>query len=387
MAGRIDVTSAPYGADSTGNRDATAAIQAAATAAAGGELFFPPNSTFKVSAGIQLPPTLRHVIGYGATIVPVPYAQFTPRANGWYSVLWMDCPTLTQVGIVIEGLTISSPSEWGGHAINIRGAIGVLVRDVISNFISDCVALVGCSHTTIDSCMAYGAVNCAFDHWGWPGLGGPQNARVLNCFGSGNSIDVNFNAASTSADALSFNGGLVDDCTFVGSTVVSIYGAPLAPGSSVNTVTVRGCRFIAAAGLAKPGIAFQGVTGAKIIDNSFEQFSNSPVEVQSAQANGAQPSSYVDVMGNYLIAANMPTKTLITLSGAHHTASGNKAMNCSANIGIMVDDQSTTVALNDMTGCTYPTANMHPWGGATTPAMEVEATSGYWVFKQKISSP
>ena len=81
--------------------------------------------------------------------------------------------------ITFEGGTYDYGSFADGtnHAISIRMARNIIVRDAFFFGGNDATAMLASQNTVVENCHAYGNNNVAYDHWE-----GPREATVRNCF-------------------------------------------------------------------------------------------------------------------------------------------------------------------------------------------------------------
>ncbi len=358
--------------------DDTAAVQAAATAAGGGALLFSPGKTYKISGVIQLPEAAITIRGYGATVVPVVLSSFTPdtsTGSNLYICFWSHPASLTEGPVIIEGLSFKSPDEarWAGHAITLQNRQDVTVRDVYNSYLDDTVALVGCANTLITGCRSYYAYNCAYDHWD-----AAQNALVLGNFTFGCGSDVNFNAEkSSTSDTLTATAAIVADNIFVNCTGANVFVAPLALDSNVYKAIIQRNQFknmgAPVSGNYPQGVTVEQASFVTVSDNIFDGYVGAPIYINASDSSGGHLSTYCSVIDNTILNSTLSTAAFIIACGTHHTIAGNKAYNSTALIAIQVDDPSTFIGQNDLSGWTFAyVANGHTYGGATSPAMQMD---------------
>ena len=149
----INVTKAPYGADSTGAVDATAAIQAAATALGvrGGTLYLPPGDfLLNGSSPLNLaaPITIQGA-GHGATSIRIG-SGFT--GSSAITISSDDCMI---TGLQIRGASTTTTSNPACHGITLTGAQEFRLFNVTCQYINGyAIRLLGTAGTTLHGTQA-----------------------------------------------------------------------------------------------------------------------------------------------------------------------------------------------------------------------------------------
>lgn len=142
-----DVTSTAYGASNNGTTDATSEVQAAATAATGGTLYFPPGTylitcnssdAYGTDGGISIPADTTVIISQGATIKCANSASALGVALRVVNV----ANVKILGGGTINGNVAGYTGGGSGFCIGLHGATDVTIRDVtLQNCWSDGIYL------------------------------------------------------------------------------------------------------------------------------------------------------------------------------------------------------------------------------------------------------
>jgi hypothetical protein len=380
-----------YGARGDGVTDDAAAIQAAATTAAGGILYFPPDGTYLVGAPTYVASDTT-VIAHSARIVPSPTITSLPASANpalgsslgavlFTNVNWQ-ATALTDHDIRFLGGQFGplSGARLGCHGIFLRMVERAHVAEARFQLLNDAVAFLACRNTLIENCYAEDLSNCAYDHWD-----GPADATVRDCEVRGGQSGPSANGVLFNIDSTvtGFSSGvasnvLVDNVRVYGC-VNAVQISPIIASHALKNATVSNCYVSGGTG----GIICLGVTGGAIRSNTVDACA-SPVLV-SIQTDPSHPSSQISITHN-LIQNCTATNQYIQAAGAQMTVAHNRAVNStSAGHAIMVDDPATVVMPNYLPGYTSGyLINQHPYGGGTTPAMELDADSANnrWNFVQ-----
>lgn len=216
---------ADFHADSTGARDCTGAMQAALTAAAGGRLVVPPGNydirgTLRIADGTALR-------AYGARFFTTAEAGFSLFKNVNFAVPYG--PSKMDHRITFEGgvYDYGSLNDGFTHAITMRMAADVVVRDAVFLGGNDATAMLACRTTLVENCCAFEQNNCAYDHWE-----GPQDATVRNCHAfirGKNTNGILFTGVGKPGTRLAASGARFEGNWVVGTTV-----DPCGPGIIIN---------------------------------------------------------------------------------------------------------------------------------------------------------
>ena len=393
-----------FGAKGDGITDDTVAINAAFAAQAGSTIALRGGQTYYVSATLFLPQAGLTILGNGATIKPALKANWTPVAAagtaGLYYIVHYGsttfAPGYNQSHVHIEKLTFRSSNggQWNGHAINIENLQDITVKDVTNWNCDDTVAIVGCKNTLIEGCRSYYALNAGYDFWG-----GCTNAIVRDCYAYACGSGVNFNSiASLSSDTYTSTNCLIDGCVFENVSGASCFITPLGTGATVRNVKIRNCTFLntgaTIAGAYPQGVNIQAGDHVTVEGNFFDGWIGSTIYA-ATDASTAHTTNSLKVLNNRfrnVSAIATPSTACILACGPHAHVEGNvaDAATVTCSIGIQVDDPTSYVGQNDIiaTNPIYNVVNGHPYGGSTTPAMQmdVDRVNRNFNFRQPIKA-
>lgn len=269
-----------YGAVGNGATDDTAAIQAAANAAAGGTLYFPPGN-YVVSAPITLP---SNVLVYGeATITAAIAANWTGGIGSVFSNSNGSNITIQQLSFVYP---YGSYGTGTGRIMSFTATSGVKLQNLISDGGADLAFFNNTLRTVVAGCASTNLTGVGLEH-----VGNVQDATCI-----GNYLATNPSALA-GASGISFSGVNTDlsaanalgfHC--VGNTILlqhstggqGIYVHGPASGGTVAKLIITNNRItlnnIVASGIYVDGLASNGV----IHTNYFEGCSGTDAAVYVA---------------------------------------------------------------------------------------------------------
>lgn len=350
---------AGYGAKGDGVTDDTAALQAAATAAAGGTLFI-PQGTYLISASIQISAnTTVAGIGIGSRIkAKTSWSSYQTAVWNGQNVsiapLFLNVnhasSSVSDTSITIRDLCLDYGSfasgGYGGggwHAIIMRSAQRVRILNCTFYVAScgDAVALVHCDDTLVDGCTAYDFTNCAFDHWDRP-----TNGAVTNCFAQSSTSNqmVNWNPEQSggSSSGYSATNFVLTNNHFVTTGVTSIPSQiePLGSGTTVKGVTVSNNLFV------NSSLVIRGaVSGVVVSGNVFRSLP--ATSITSYTQNSGTPDG-VNIIGNSIMDSGVTGSTAcIRMEGTNCSVVNNVMSGLAGgSVGITVGTSDVTIQGN-----------------------------------------
>lgn len=227
-----------FGAVGDGVTNDAAAIQAAATAASGKVLFFPPGS-YVVNDGFSMSGNNSHIIGYGATLI---YNKTSSTYN--------HCVRLSGNNCSISGLRVRSPvglvRNDTGFAISV-GTVGtttqnVTVRDCIIESIAS--AAIWFSNVRYAKAVGNTIFDCKADgiHFSDGCFNAVASLNAVSNCGDDAIAVVNDTAGAPLLGNLLIAGNIIEGGTFVGSeaghgiALIGLIGGTISNNRISNTV-------------------------------------------------------------------------------------------------------------------------------------------------------
>lgn len=260
-------------ADPTGATDCTTSLQASITAAAGGVCYIPPGA-YLITAPLTVSSNTKIVgSGHPTRIFATNATPFNMINNTNLNATY-NATTKVDTNIHIEGIFFDYGATNGGgaHAIAIRMAQNITVRDCYFNGGNDATAFIACTTTIVENCNAVGNTNCSYDHWE-----GAQDGVVRDCFASGTGSAYNavlFTGVGNPGTVRTSDNFLLEGCTFSadGTTSVGVLFNSGGIGCFVTNCRVINNYFYNFQG----GVVMSGSGGGHIISgNTFVSCGNS----------------------------------------------------------------------------------------------------------------
>ncbi|WP_159013183.1 hypothetical protein [Acidisoma sp. S159] len=314
--------------------DSTKAIQLHLDRAAGQLAEIPPGKYY-LSASLRIASNTK-LRAYGAHFAASSsgFALFTNRN--------FDVPYGTEKidhDITLEGGTYDYGSFRDGstHAISMRMASKIVVRDAVFLGGNDATAMLACKGTLVENCHAFGQNNCSYDHWE-----GPQDATVRNCYayvlGTANGIlftgvggeGTQHTASRACFKNNSIHGSHLSPCG--PGIVINADG----PGCATEHAKVIGNQFMNTGG----GIVISGSGGHHELDgNYFIECGSSEKagadclirispEVNGTSINGPPNGCVIGATTAVGCTVNKVNIGLLQLTGARHTVGALSLRNC-----------------------------------------------------------